>query len=291
MKAFEFEPMTDADDAAGLRELGWTEGQNLRLDVRYGDDDPERIRSLAQELVRSAPDVILVSGTSAARELQLATTTIPIVFVNAAAPIAGGIVKSLSDPGSNITGFTNVETVTTGKWVQLLKEIAPQVSHVLVLFSSRVPTSNLRVGMLEAAASSVGFTTIIKRDVSSALDIVRAIDAASGPELGMIVLPSPVTGINRETIIKLASERRIPAIYPYRYFAESGGLIAYGTDIREQCRQAAGYVARILKGTHPAELPTQQPSKFELVLNLRTAKALDLTIPSTLLISADEVIE
>ncbi len=145
--------------------------------------------------------------------------------------------------------------------------------------------------MLEAAASSVGFTTIIKRDVSSALDIVRAIDAASGPELGMIVLPSPVTGINRETIIKLASERRIPAIYPYRYFAESGGLIAYGTDIREQCRQAAGYVARILKGTHPAELPTQQPSKFELVLNLRTAKALDLTIPSTLLISADEVIE
>jgi len=247
--------------------------------------------ALAHELVRSAPDVVLVSGTSAARELQFATTTIPIAFVNAAAPIAGGIIKSLSDPGSNITGFTNVETVTTGKWVQLLKEIAPQVSRILVLFSSRVPTSNLRVGMLEAAAASIGFTTIIKRDVSSALDIVRAIDAASGPELGMIVLPSAVTGINRETIIKLASEHRIPAIYPYRYFAESGGLIAYGTDIREQCRQAAGYVAQILKGTHPAELPTQQPSKFELVLNLRTAKALDLAIPSTLLATADEVIE
>ena len=275
----------------GLKDLGWTEGHNIQFDVRYGDDNPQNIRVVAHELVRSAPDVILVSGTSAARELHLATNIIPIVFVNAADPVAVGIIKSLSGPGSNITGFTNVELGTTGKWVQLLKEIAPRTSHALVLLSSRVPTTALRLPALEAAAMSFGLG-LTTRDVNTPVDIIRTIDSASQqPNLGIIVFPSPVNGINRETIISTIAEHRIPAVYPYRYFAESGGLIAYGTDIREQCRQAAGYVDRIMKGTHPSELATQQPSKFELVINLKTAEALGLTVPPTLLARADEVIE
>ena len=274
-----------------LRDHGWTEGHNVQFDVRYGDDNAQNIRSLAQELVRSAPDVLFVSGTSATRELHLATTMIPIVFVNAADPVAAGIIKSLAGPGSNITGFTNVEMTTTGKWVQLLMEIAPRTSRALLLFSSRVPTSALRLPTVETAAKSFGLELTV-RDVNSPVDIIRAIDAVSQkPNLGIIVFPSPVAGIHRETIISTVAEHRIPAVYPYRYFAESGGLIAYGTDIREQCRQAAGYVDRIMKGTHPSDLATQQPSKFELVINLKTAKALGLTVPSSLLANADQVIE
>jgi len=274
-----------------LRSLGWTEGDNIKFDVRYGDDNAQNIRVLAQELVRSAPDVIFVSGTSATRELHLATTVIPIVFVNAADPVAAGIIKSLAGPGSNITGFTNVEMTTTGKWVQLLMEIAPQTSRALLLLSSRVPTSALRLPALETAAKSVDIDLMV-RDVNSPVDIVRAVDAVSEqPNLGLIVFPSPVAGVHRETIIRIVAEHRIPAVYPYRYFAESGGLIAYGTDIREQCRQAAGYVDRIMRGTHPSDLATQQPSKFELVINLKTAKALGLTVPPSLLANADEVIE
>jgi putative ABC transport system substrate-binding protein len=274
-----------------LRGLGWTEGHNVRFDIRYGDDNAQNIRMLAQELVRSAPDVIFVSGTSATRELHLATTVIPIVFVNAADPVAAGIIKSLAGPGSNTTGFTNVEMTTTGKWVQLLMEIAPQTSRALLLLSSRVPTSALRLPALEAAAKSFGLDVVVQ-DVNGPVDIVRAIDAASQqPDLGIIVFPSPVAGIHRETIIRIVAEHRIPAVYPYRYFAESGGLLAYGTDIREQCRQAAVYVDRIIRGTHPSDLATQQPSKFELVINLKTAKALGLTVPPSLLANADEVIE
>jgi len=274
-----------------LRDHGWTEGHNVQFDVRYGDDNAQNIRSLAQELVRSAPDVLFVSGTSATRELHLATTMIPIVFVNAADPVAAGIIKSLAGPGSNITGFTNVEMTTTGKWVQLLMEIAPRTSRALLLFSSRVPTSALRLPTVETAAKSFGLELIV-RDVNSPVDIIRAIDAVSQkPNLGIIVFPSPVAGIHRETIISTVAEHRIPAVYPYRYFAESGGLIAYGTDIREQCRQAAGYVDRIMKGTRPSDLATQQPSKFELVINLKTAKALGLTVPPSLLANADQVIE
>src|SRR5262245_37219615 len=274
-----------------LRNLGWIEGHNVQFDVRYGDDNAQNIRSSAQELVGAAPDVIFVSGTSATRELHLATTTIPIVFVNAADPVAAGIIKSLAGPGSNITGFTNVEMTTTGKWVQLLMEIAPQTSRALLLLSSRVPTSALRLPTVETAAKSFGLELMV-RDVNSPVDIIRAIDAASQKQnLGIIVFPSPVAGIHRETIISTVAEHRIPAVYPYRYFAESGGLIAYGTDIREQCRQAAGYVDRIMKGTHPSELATQQPSKFELVINLKTAKALGLTVPLSLLANADQVIE
>jgi len=274
-----------------LQGLGRTEGHNIQFDVRYGDDNAQNIRMLAQELVRSAPDVIFVSGTSATRELHLATTAIPVVFVNAADPVAAGIIKSLAGPGSNITGFTNVEMTTTGKWVQLLMEIAPRTSHVLLLLSSRVPTSALRLPALEAAAKSFRLDLMV-RDVNSPVDIIRAIDAASQqPNLGIIVFPSPVTGIHRETIIRIVAEHRVPAVYPYRYFAEGGGLIAYGTDIREQCRQAAGYVDRIMRGAHPSDLATQQPSKFELVINLKTAKALGLTVPPSLLANADEVIE
>ena len=275
----------------GLQGLGWAEGQNIQFDVRYGDDNPQNIRLLAHELVRSAPDVILASGTSAARELHLATNDIPIVFVNAADPVAVGIIKSLAGPGSNITGFTNVELTTTGKWVQLLMEIAPRTSHAVMLLSSRNPSTALRLPAVEAAAMSFGLGLTV-RDVKSPVDIIRAIDTASKqPNLGIIVFPSPITGIHRETIISTVAEHRIPAVYPYRYFAESGGLIAYGTDIREQCRQAASYVDRVLKGTHPSELATQQPSKFELVINLKTAKALGLTVPLSLLARADEVIE
>src|SRR5215510_5081444 len=262
-----------------LRAHGWTEGHNIQFDVRYGDDNAQNIRSLAQELVRSAPDVLFVSGTSATRELHLATTVIPIVFVNAADPVAAGIIKSLAGPGSNITGFTNVEMTTTGKWVQLLKEIAPETSHVLLLLSSRVPTTALRLPAFEAATKSFGLNLTV-RDVNDPVDIIRAIDGASQqPILGIVVFPSPVAGIHRETIIRMVAEHRIPTMYPFRYFAESGGLIAYGTDIREQCRQAAGYVDRIMKGTHPSDLATQQPSKFELVINLTTAKALGLVVP------------
>lgn len=274
-----------------LQSLGWTEGHNIQFDVRYGEGDRENIHLLAQELVRSSPDVIFVTGTLAARELHLVTNVIPIVFVNAADPVAVGLIKSLAGPGSNITGFTNVEMTTTGKWVQLLMEIAPQTSHVVLLLSSRVPTTALRLPAFEAATKSFGLNLAV-RDVNSPVDIIRAIDGVSQQaNLGIVIFPSPVTGIHRETIIRIVAEHRIPAMYPYRYFAESGGLIAYGTDIREQCRQAAGYVDRIMKGTHPSELPTQQPSKFELVINLKTAKGLGLVVPPTLLARADEIIE
>src|SRR5262245_61914279 len=205
-----------------LQGLGWTEGHNIQFDVRYGDDNAQNIRMLARDLVRSAPDVIFVSGTSATRELHLATTAIPVVFVNAADPVAAGIIKSLAGPGSNITGFTKVEMTTTGKWVQLLMEIAPRTSHVLLLLSSRVPTSALRLPALEAAAKSFRLDLMV-RDVNSPVDIIRAIDATSQqPNLGIIVFPSPVTGIHRETIIRIVAEHRVPAVYPYRYVAKAG---------------------------------------------------------------------
>src|SRR5262245_30801791 len=205
-----------------LREFGWVEGRNVQFDVRYGDDNAQNIRLIAQELVRAAPDVIFVSGTSATRELHLAPNLLPIVFVNASHPLPAGIIKSLAGPGSNVTGFTNVEMTTTGKWVQLLMEIAPQTSRALLLLSSRVPTSALRLPALEAAAKSFSLDLIV-RDVNGPVDIIRAIDAASQqPNLGIIVFPSPVTGIHRETIIRIVAEHRVPAVYPYRYVAKAG---------------------------------------------------------------------
>jgi len=276
---------------SGLQENGWEEDRSIILDVRHGDGRTDRIRTEAANLIRSKPDCVLASGTQAATALKRTTREIPIVFVNVVDPVAGGLVTSLARPSENITGFTNVEVVTTGKWFELLKELAPRVSRVLLLFRSSTPETTLRLPTVENVAASFGMK-ITHASVSDRAEIVRAIEAfEQGPETGMIVMPSPVTAVHRNTIITLAAERHIPTVYPYRYFVVDGGLVAYGTDIRDQYRRAALYISRILQGAKPSDLPVQQPSKFELIINLKTAKALGLVVPPTLLTQADEVIE
>ena len=273
-----------------LAQLGWSEGNNLRIEVRWGAADPDRIRTLAKELVDLRPDAIFDQTTPVTDAFARVTQTIPIVFVYVADPIGSGFAASLARPGRNITGFTYVEPTTGGKWVELLKEIAPRTAHVALLFNPET-APKFYMPSIQAAASSFAVEASVA-PVHARDEIAGVIAAqARSPGGGLIVMPDVFNDANGELIIALATSSGVPAIYPRPVFAETGGLIAYGADLAEQFRQAAGYIDRILKGANPGDLPVQRPTKFELVINLKTAKALGLTIPPTVLALADEVIE
>jgi putative ABC transport system substrate-binding protein len=272
-----------------LRSLGWIEGWNVRIDYRWGGPDPERIRAYTAELVGSKPDVILASSALTLRPLQQATATIPIVFTGLYDPVGAGFVASLTHPGGNITGFTLGEFSIGAKMLQLLNDIAPGVSHAAVVLN---PDQSPQVALwraIEGVAPSVGLTAIEVHDV---VGIERPIEAfAREPAGGLVVLPNPVTLQHRELIIALTARLRLPAVYGLRIFCAEGGLLSYGTDLLDRYRQAAVYVDRILKGAKPGDLPVQQPTKFELVINMKTAKALGIDVPLHLQQFADEVIE
>ena len=273
-----------------LRDLGWTDGHNVRLEYRR-TDNPEHIPAVAAELVRLMPDVILSYGSPALAALRRETRSIPIVFVQVTNPVGGGFVASLAHPGGNITGFTNFEFAIGGKWLETLKEIAPDTKRVAVILDPENPTASGYLGTIEAMAtlSGVQVTPIAGRDTAT---IEREVEAfARQPNGGVIVLPDLITVVNREPIVGLAVRLHLPAVYPLRLFAASGGLVSYGVDQINQSREAASYVDRILKGEKPADLPVQGPTKLELVINLKTAKAIGLTVPASMLARADQVIE
>jgi putative ABC transport system substrate-binding protein len=280
-----------AEFLRGLRELGWVVGRNVKLDTRWAGGDSDRIRKYAAELVALAPDVVLAPGGTVVGALQQASRTVPIVFVNVTDPIGRGYVASLAEPGGNATGFTSFEFGMGGKWLELLKQIAPGVTRVAVLRDPVITAGMGYLAAIHALAPSFG-VEVSPVDVRVKSDIERAIAAfARTPNGGLIVTPDPAAIAHRELIIALASRHRLPAIYPFRYFATEGGLISYGPNAIEQFRRAASYADRILKGEKPGSLPVQAPTKFELAINLKTAKALDVAVPQTLLARADEVIE
>jgi putative ABC transport system substrate-binding protein len=275
----------------GLQQLGWTDGRNVRIDYRWAAGNAERFRSYAEELLALAPDVILASASPAVAALQQATRTVPIVFVLVIDPVGAGFVASLARPGGNTTGFTLFEYGVAGKWLELLKEIAPGVKRVAVLRDPAIAAGTGQLGAIQAVAPSFG-VELSPVDVRDPAEIERAITTfARAPNGGMIVTGSPSQGVHRELIIALAAKHRLPAVHPFRYMAAGGGLITYGPDQVDQYRRATDYIDRILKGVKPAELPVQAPVKYELVINLKTAKALDLAVPPTLLARADDVIE
>jgi putative tryptophan/tyrosine transport system substrate-binding protein len=275
----------------GLQKLGWREGANLVIDYRYGADDFEQMRRDAAELVGLKPDVIWTSGGLGLLSLKRATHSIPIVFTTVYDPVGSGYVASLARPGGNVTGFTLGEFSLGGKMLEVLKEVVPQVSRVAVILNLEQPPHVAMWRAVEAMAQSFG-VSLTATDVQDPAEIERAIEAfAREPNGGLIVLPGPITVNHREMIIALAARHRLPAVYPFRFFVTSGGLVSYGADPFDQSRQAVAYVDRILKGEKPEDLPIQQPTKFEFVINLKTAKALGVTIPPSLLARADEVIE
>jgi putative ABC transport system substrate-binding protein len=266
-------------------------GRNLHVDYRWSASDPERKRKYAAELVAFAPDVIVVTGDSNTGPLQQATRTVPIVFVLVPDPVGAGFVASLARPGGNITGFTTTDYGMSGKWLELLKQIAPDVMRVAVLRDPTVPGAIGQLGAVQAVAPSLRVEPS-PIDVRNTDEIERAFaEFARTPNGGLIVLPNGLSIVHRELIIGLAARHRLPAIYPFRPFVADGGLICYGPNYVDQLRRAAGYVDRILKGEKPADLPVQAPTKYELVINLKTAKALGLDVPPQLLARADEVIE
>jgi putative ABC transport system substrate-binding protein len=275
----------------GLSDSGWRVGRNLQIDFRWGALETARYSRYAAELVELAPDVILAVGASVVWPLLNATRAIPIVFVQVTDPVGAGYVASLARPGGNATGFTLYEFGLSSKWIELLKQIAPNVTRAAVLLDPMVPAGLGMLGAIQPLASSLRVELTPIR-VSNAAELARTLAAFSrGPNDGLIVLPSSPTHHYREQIIAQAAQHRLPATYPYRHHVAAGGLISYGPDEIEQYRQAAGYVDRILKGEKPADLPVQLPTKYELVINLKTAKALGLEVPPMLLARADEVIE
>jgi len=274
-----------------LQELGWTVGRNIRIDYRWGAGNAELYRKHAADLVALAPDIILTNGTSIIGPVLQTTRTVPIVFVNVTDPVAGGFVESLARPGGNATGFASAEYGMAGKWLELLKQIAPHVKHAAVIRNPRVASGSGQFGAIQAVAPFLGMETN-PIDARDAGDIERGITSLAGASnAGLIVTANGATLVHRDLIIRLAAKFKLPAVYWQRVFATSGGLMSYGDDANDQYRRAADYVDRILKGEKPADLPVQAPTKFELVVNLKTAKALGLTIPDTLLATADEVIE
>jgi putative ABC transport system substrate-binding protein len=275
-----------------LGELGWTIGRNVRIDTRWAGANAAEIRRHAAELAALAPDVILAAGTSTVGPLLQATRTVPVVFPNVGDPLGAGFVESLARPGGNATGFLAFEYSLSGKWLELLKEIAPGVTRVAVL---RDPATQSGVGqfsVIQAVAPPLRVEVNpinMRRDAG---EIERAIAAFAGsPNGGLILTAAALSLLHQNLIVTLAARHKLPAVYAYRYIVTAGGLISYGADYTDQYRRAAGYVDRILKGEKPADLPVQAPTKYELVINLKTAKALGLTIPPTLLARADEVIE
>jgi putative ABC transport system substrate-binding protein len=275
----------------GLQQLGWTNGQNVQIDIRAGAGDADRIRRHAEELVGLAPDVILATGASVVAPLLKATRTVPVVFTNVVDPVGAGFVDSLAKPGGNVTGFVSFEYGLSAKWLELLKDIAPRVTRVAVIRDPEISAGTGQFGAIQGAASSLGLE-LIAVNPREASEIERAIAAfARTPNGGLISTSSALVIIHRDLIIGLAAKHKLPAVYHRRVFPASGGLISYGPDVIDLSRRAAGYVDRILKGEKPAELPVQAPSKYELVINLKTAKALGLSVPPSLLASANEVIE
>jgi ABC-type uncharacterized transport system substrate-binding protein len=275
----------------GLQEWGWTIGGNARIDVRWGALDAESSRRHAAELVALAPEVILASASAATGALQQTTRTVPIVFVSIIDPVGAGFVESLARPRGNATGFALFEYALSGKWLEFLKEIAPGVTRAAVLRDPAVGSGTGQYAAIQAMAQSLG-VELSPIDVRDAGEIERGIAAfARTLNRGLIVVGAPSLPTHRHLVITLAARHRLPTIYPFTYFTRSGGLLSYGPDIVEPYRRAAGYVDRILKGEKPADLPVQAPTKYELAINLKTAKALGLDVPPTLLARADEVIE
>ena len=292
--AIETDPEAQARIVAfkeGLQVLGWTDGRNVHIDYRFGSADLELTRKYAAELVGLMPDVILANSPLVLRALRQQTSTIPIVFALVVDPVGEGFINSLAQPGGNITGFTSLEYPMSGKWLEVLKEISPNVRRVGAINQAENVTGAGYLRALESAALTMG-VQLIAAHVRDAAEIERAIAAtASQSNGGLIILPSPLALVNREMIVKLAAQHRLPAVYPFRYFIASGGLMSYGVDTVEVFRRSASYIDRILKGEKPAALPVQQPTKFELLINLKTAKALGLEVPWFLQQRADEVIE
>ena len=292
---------TTADDAdfqawvgaflQALALLGWTIGRNVRIDTRWATANAGEIRRHAAELVALAPDVILAHGSSTVGALTQATRTVPIVFPVVSDPVAAGFVDSLARPGGNATGFMTGEYSMSGKWLELLKQIAPGVTRAAVLRDATQGSGTSQFAVIQAAAPSLG-VEVKPVNMRDAEEIERGVTAfARSPGGGLVVAAGPAATRHRDLIVKLAAQHRLPAVYYERYFVAGGGLISYGPDFIDQYRHAAGYVDRILKGEKPADMPVQAPTKYELVINLKTAKALGLTIPPSVLTRADEVIE
>jgi putative ABC transport system substrate-binding protein len=273
-----------------LQELGWTDRRNVQIDYRLAGNDS--VQKVASELMALAPDILLVNGTSVLKAVQQVTRTIPIVFVNVIDPVGQGFVQSLAHPGGNITGLSNVESEMGGKWLQMLKQIAPHVTEVAVIGGTMLAGGAGIETAIQASAPSVGVQLIPFTELQPASEIEYLINRlARRASTGLLVLPGAITRGLRERIVVLAARGRLPAIYPYRYYVTGGGLMSYGVDTAETYRRAAAYVDRILKGEKPADIPIQQATKFELVINVKTAKAIGLDVPTTLLAMADEVIE
>jgi putative ABC transport system substrate-binding protein len=274
-----------------LAGLGWTDGRNVRMDLRWTGDDISRIRALAQELVGLQPDIILVNGTQTTATLQRETRTIPIVFVNVSDPVASGFVAALNQPGGNITGFGNLEASMAGKWLELLSEIAPGLKRAAIMFNPHTAPVSVYMPSFETAARSLKVVPIIA-PVHSDVEIETAIIALGRePGGGLVVMPDVFTAAHHLPIMVAAARNNVPAVYPASFFARDGGLLSYGVDPVDHFRRAATYVDRILRGAKPADLPVQFPTKFEMVLNLKTAKALGLAVAPSILVRADEVIE
>ena len=275
----------------GLQKRGWIEGRNIRIDTRWGAlDDAEVRQRSAKELLALEPDIILTQNTPPTASMLQQTRTVPIIFVVVADPVGSGFVGSLSRPGANVTGFTVMEPTTSGKWMELLKEIAPSVNRAALLFNpATAPFADYYLRPFKAAAASLGVKAIAAR-VHSKPEL-RSVVAAQSSATGLVLMPDGFLNVHRAEIISLAARYRVPTVYPWRFFPELGGLVSYGSEQRDLFRTAAGYVDRILKGEKPADLPVQAPTKYELVINHTTAKALGLTVPPTLIARADEVIE
>ena len=276
---------------AALQELGWNDGGNIKMEYRWAAGEADRIRAAAADLVAQAPDIIVANGSEVTSAVKSYTRAIPIIFVQVSDPVGLGVVESLARPGGNVTGLTHFEYSVSEKWLQLLKEIAPSVSRVVVLLNSSNPAANGHYRAIEAVVRPLGVQTKLA-DVKDAAEIEDAISSlTSEPNGGLIILPDNVTLIHRERIVAAAARHRLPAMYPYRYFVAAGGLVCYGVDVTDLFKRAASYVDRVFKGTKPADLPVQGPIKFDWVTNLKTAKALGLTIAPTVLARADEVID
>jgi len=274
-----------------LQDLGWTDGRNVRFDIRFTGESTERTRIAAAELVALAPDVIFVTTNPVVSALTQVTRTIPIVFTWVSDSVGSGYVASLAHPGGNVTGFHNFEPAMGGKWLGVLKQIAPRVRRAAVVHVPEIAANVAFIRVAEAASTSLGMT-VTAAGVRDAADIERVLmEFAQEPNGGLIVTPSPLTATKRDLIIAVAARLGLPAIYSFRFYVASGGLVSYGIDQLETVREVASYVDRILRGANPGELPVQLPTKFQLVVNLKTAKTLGLTIPESFLLFADEVIE
>src|SRR5262245_23828677 len=274
-----------------LDSLGWSEGLNIRIDLRFGEADPGRYSSLAKALVALQPDAIIAYSTPIAAALRQETSTIPVVFVNVSDPIGSGLVASLARPGGNVTGLMLYEEGITGKWLAMLKEIAPRLTRAALIANPNTTPFDYFVRAAATAASALA-VEVVPSPIESVADLERVIESfARLPNVGLVFLPESTSIQHRDVVVALAARHRLPAVYGFRFFVTAGGLMSYGTDILEQYGEAASYVDRILRGANPASLPVQAPTKYQTVLNLKTAKSRGLEVPPSLLVRADEVIE